>query len=126
MLLPRKNEYKEKLAKLHGKEPGSIQILKKEDKEREEAIKREVNTEPPSYPYIENIPYINYSEGSLAFMWDKKKGKPIYDQKDDNSWLVPYIFKKYDKEKYYWTTLDGRNIPLPVDGFLLWPYVQVT
>jgi hypothetical protein len=43
MLLPRTNEYKEKLAKFQGKEPGSIQILKKEDKEREEAIKREVN-----------------------------------------------------------------------------------
>jgi hypothetical protein len=41
MLLPRTNEYKEKLAKFQGKEPGSIQILKKEDKEREEAIKRE-------------------------------------------------------------------------------------
>jgi hypothetical protein len=32
MLLPRTNEYKEKLAKFQGKEPGSIQILKKEDK----------------------------------------------------------------------------------------------
>jgi hypothetical protein len=92
-LLPRTNEYKEKLAKFQGKEPGSIQILKKEDKrkEREEAIKNAVNTEPPSYPYIENIPYINYSEGSLAFMWDKKKGKPKYDQKDDNSWLGPQV-----------------------------------
>ena len=44
MLLPRKNEYKEKLAKFHGKDPGSIQILKKEYKECEEAIKRAVNT----------------------------------------------------------------------------------
>jgi hypothetical protein len=42
--------------------------LKKEDKEREEDIKNEVNAKPPSYPYIENISYINYSEGSLVFM----------------------------------------------------------
>jgi hypothetical protein len=28
-LVPRTNEYKEKLAKIQGKEPGSIQILKK-------------------------------------------------------------------------------------------------
>jgi hypothetical protein len=52
MLLPRTNEYKEKLAKFQGKEPRSIQISKKEDKEREEAIKRAVNAEPSSYPYI--------------------------------------------------------------------------
>ena len=79
MLLPRKDEYKEKLAKYQGKELGSIQILKKEDEECEEAIKRMVNTEPASYPYIENIPYINFSEGSIALMWDKIKGKPKYD-----------------------------------------------
>jgi hypothetical protein len=93
MLLPRTDEYKEKLAKFQGKEPGSIQILRKEDKEHEEAIKRTVKVEPPSYPYIENIPYIKYSEGIVSFMWDKKKGKPKYDQKDDSSWLGPYIIK---------------------------------
>jgi hypothetical protein len=35
MLLPRKNEYKENIAKFQGKEPRDIQILKKEDKECE-------------------------------------------------------------------------------------------
>jgi hypothetical protein len=98
MLLPRTDEYKEKISKFQGKELGSIQILKKEDKECEEAIKKVVNAKPPSYPYIDNMPYINYSEGILAFMWKKKKGKPKYDYKDDNSWLGPYIIKKkYDK-----------------------------
>jgi hypothetical protein len=43
MPLPKKNEYKEKIAKFQGKETRSIQILKKEDKECEEAIKRVVN-----------------------------------------------------------------------------------
>jgi hypothetical protein len=47
-LLPRTQEYKEKLAKFQGKEPGSIKILKKEedkwDKGHEEAIKYAVNT----------------------------------------------------------------------------------
>jgi hypothetical protein len=105
--------------------------LKKEedkgDKERQKAIKDAVNTEPPSYPYIENIPYINYSEGSLAFMWDKRKGKPKYDQKNNNSWLGPYIIKKKsEKEKYYLSALDGRKMPLPVDGSLLRPYIQGT
>jgi hypothetical protein len=42
--------------------------MKKEDKEREEAIKRVVNAEPPSYPYIETLPYINFSEGNLVLM----------------------------------------------------------
>jgi hypothetical protein len=81
MLLPRTNEYKEKLAKFQGKEPWSIQIMKKEDEEHKEAIKRMVNVEPPSYPYNENIPYINFSEGCLALMWDKKKGKPKHKKK---------------------------------------------
>jgi hypothetical protein len=78
-----------------------------------------INIEPPSYPYIENIPYINSNEGSLALMWNKRKSKPKYDQRDDSSWLGPYIVKKSDKEKYYLTTLDGRKMPLPVDGSLL-------
>ena len=39
MLLPRTNEHKEKIAKFQGKEPGSIQILKREYKEHEEVIK---------------------------------------------------------------------------------------
>jgi hypothetical protein len=38
-LLPRKTEYKEKLAKFQGKELGSIQILKKADKENKECEK---------------------------------------------------------------------------------------
>jgi hypothetical protein len=59
-------------------------------------------------------------------MWDKRKGKPRYDQRDENSWLVPYIAKKdSNKERYYLTTLNGRKIPLPVHGSLLQSYVQV-
>ena len=62
-----------------------------------------------------------------SFMWDKNKGKPKYDQKDDNSWLGPYIIKKkHDKENFYLIALDGRKMPLPMDGSLLRPYVQVT
>jgi hypothetical protein len=50
-------------------------------------------------------------------MWGKKKGKPKYDQKDDDTWIGPYIIKKkFEKDKYYLTALDGRKIPLPVDG----------
>jgi hypothetical protein len=56
MFLPWTNEYKEKLVKYHGKEPGSIQILKKEDEKHEETIKEMVNIEPRSYPYTESTP----------------------------------------------------------------------
>ena len=60
-------------------------------------------------------------------MWEKRKGKPKYDHKDDNTWLGPYIIKKKsEKEKYYFTTLDGRKIPLPMDGYILQPYIQDT
>jgi hypothetical protein len=60
-------------------------------------------------------------------MWDKRKGKPKYDQKDINSWLGPYIIrKKSDKQRYYLTSLDRRNMPLPVDGSLLQPHISDT
>ena len=60
-------------------------------------------------------------------MWDKRKGKPKYDQRNNNYWLGPYIIKKKSKkEKYYLTALDERKIPLSVDGSLLQPYIQGT
>jgi len=56
------NKYKEKLANFQGKDLGSIRILNKDeamkDKERGQAIKDMIKEEPPSQPYIENIPYI--------------------------------------------------------------------
>jgi len=86
-----------------------------------------VNVEPPSYPYIESIPYIKFIEGSLALMWHKRKGKPKYDRKNDILWLGPYIVKKKsEKESYYLSAMDGRKIPLPFDGSLLRTYVQGT
>jgi hypothetical protein len=85
-LLPLTDQYKDKLAKYQGKEPGSIQILKKENEKHEEIVKDTIHTEPP---YDENTPCIDFNEGSLVFMWDKRKGKPIYDQENNNSWLGP-------------------------------------
>jgi hypothetical protein len=70
-LLPWTDQYKDKLAKYHGKEPGSIQILKKEDEKHEEIVKEIVHTEPP---YDENTPCINFNEGNHVLMWDKRKG----------------------------------------------------
>jgi hypothetical protein len=58
-LLPRTNEYKEKLAKFQGKEPGSIKILKKDEvqkgAQREQVIKDMVEVQPPEQPYIEDL-----------------------------------------------------------------------
>jgi hypothetical protein len=60
-------------------------------------------------------------------MWDKKKGKPKNDQKNDCAWLGPYIIKKKsEKEKYYWTALERTKMSLLVDGSLLQPYIQDT
>jgi hypothetical protein len=47
-------------------------------------------------------------------MWDKRKGKPRYERKDNSSWLGPYIIKKKsDKESYYLTALERQKMPLP-------------
>jgi hypothetical protein len=124
MILPWTDQYKDKLEKYHGKEPTSSQILKKEDEKYKEVIKDIVHTEPP---YDENTPSTIFNEGTLVLMWDKRRGKPIYEQKEKNSWLGPYIIKmKSDKERYYLTTLDERKMPLPVDGSLLHPHIQDT
>jgi hypothetical protein len=80
-LLPKTDKYKEKLAKYQGKDP--IKILNKDegkkDQERKQAIKHIVEADPPTQPYIEDLPYVEFDEGSLALMWDKRKGKPKYD-----------------------------------------------
>jgi hypothetical protein len=81
----------------------------------------------PSYPYIENIPYINYNEGCLMIMWDKKRGETKYDHRNDVLCLDPYIIKKKSKEgKYYLYTMSERRISPPVDESLLRPYIKIT
>jgi len=83
-----------------------------------------VKEKQPSQPYIEKIPYINFSEGSLALMWDKKRGEPKYDERKNVLWIGHYIIKRKSKKgKYYLYSMDGRKIPLLVDGSLLRPYI---
>jgi hypothetical protein len=56
---------------------------------RERRIKSEnklsnvVEADPPTQPYIEDLPYVEFDEGNLALMWDKRKGKPKYDKKSE-------------------------------------------
>jgi hypothetical protein len=118
-LLSKTNKYKEKLAEYQGKDPRSVKILKK-DKEQERSIKDMVKVGPPTQPYIEDMPYVEFDEGTIALMWDKRKGKPEYDNKSKVLWLGPYIInKKSKKGNYYISTMDGRKMPLPIDGSIL-------
>jgi hypothetical protein len=89
-------------------------------------MKRVVEANPPTQPYIEYLPYVEFDEGNLALMWDKKKGKPKYDKKIEVMWLGPYIVKKYERSTYYLSAIDGRKIPLPVHESILPPYVYGT
>ena len=60
-------------------------------------------------------------------MWDKKRGEPKHDQRNDVLWLGPYIIKKKSKEgKYYVSTMNERKMPLPVDESLLRSYIKRT
>jgi hypothetical protein len=60
-------------------------------------------------------------------MWDKKRGGPKYDQRNDVLWLGPYIVKKKSKEgKYYVSTMNERKMPLLVDESLLRSYIKRT
>jgi hypothetical protein len=115
---------KKKVARYHNKEPESIHIIQREDEKSKKIIKDTIHTKPP---YDENTPCTDFNEGTLVLKWDKKKGKPRYEQKENNSWLGPYIIrKKSDKEKYYLTALDGRKMSLSIDGSLIQPHIQVT
>jgi hypothetical protein len=103
---------------------GSIKILKKyednKDQEREKDMKEMVKADPHTQPYIEDIHYVDFDDGSLSFMWDKREGKPKYDKMSEVLWLGPYIIKKkFEKGAYYLYTMDGRKIPLSVDGSIL-------
>jgi hypothetical protein len=98
--------------------------LKKGDKKHEEKVEETVYAEPPLFDYT---PCIDFAKGSLILMWVKRNGKPSYDQRDKKSCIGPYITKNnFDKERYYLAVLDGINMPLSVDGYLLQPYIQVT
>jgi hypothetical protein len=108
---------KKKVAQYHTKDLESIHIIQREDEKNEESIEDTIYIE---IPHDENTPCIDFNEGSHVLMWDKRKGKPRYEQKYNNSWLGPYIIrKKSDKERYYLIALDGRKMPLLVDGSLL-------
>jgi hypothetical protein len=79
---------KTKNTKYHGKELGSIHIMQEKDEKHGEIIKGTIHIE---IPCDKNTPCIDFNEGSILLMWDKREGNPKYDQKDNNSWLGPYI-----------------------------------
>jgi hypothetical protein len=85
-----------------------------------------VKVQPTIQHYIEDIPYVDFDEGSLALMWDKRKGNPKYDKMNEVLWLGPYIIKKFEKGTYYLCAMDGRKMPLIVDMSLLRPYIKGT
>jgi hypothetical protein len=86
-----------------------------------------VNAELPSHPYIGKIPYINFNEGILELMWDKKRGETKYDEMNDGLWLGSYIIKnKLEKGKYYFSDMDVKNMALPIGGSLIQPYIKGT
>jgi hypothetical protein len=53
-----------------------------------------------------------------VFMWDKRKGKPKYDQKDDNAWLSPYIIKKKSKKEKYYLKYFGQEKDIITNGWV--------
>ena len=75
-LLPWTDKYKDKHAKYHGKELGSIRIFKKEDEKREEIIQDTIQTE---LLHDKNTPCIDSNEGNLVLMWEKRRDKPKYE-----------------------------------------------
>jgi hypothetical protein len=82
---------KKNTTQYNGKKVVPIHVMQGEDKKHEEIIKETVHTEPP---HDENTPCINLNEGICVIMWDKRKGKPKYHEKENNSWLGPYITRK--------------------------------
>jgi hypothetical protein len=77
---------------------------------------------------MEDVSCFEFDESRLALMWDKKKGKPKYENKKSKTlWLGPHIVNKNSqKGGYFLATTDGRKIPLLVDGSILQHYINET
>jgi hypothetical protein len=65
----------------------------------------------------------SFKKGDLVLMWDKIREKHGIHQKFDSLWLGPYTIEEISGlESFYLSTLEGRRIPLPVNGSLLKHY----
>ena len=62
----------------------------------------------------------SFHVGDKVLCWDKRREKPRKHGKIDNLWLVPYIIDEIaGMNSFYLNDLEGENLSLPVNGFLL-------
>jgi hypothetical protein len=124
-LFPKTDKYKEKLVKYQGKDPEIHQDT--QIRMRERRIKSENKLSNiwskqilPHNLTLNIYHMLNLMKETLHSCGIKRKGKPKYDKKSEILWLGPYIVKKKsEKGTYYLSSMDGRKMPLPVDGSIL-------
>jgi hypothetical protein len=85
-----------------------------------------MDVDPPYEPYSEHILYPEYLEGNLVLVWDKGRGLPSFDPKDEVLWAGPCIVKETKNNLYTLSTLAGRKMPCGFMASHLRPYIDGT
>jgi hypothetical protein len=62
----------------------------------------------------------DFNKVEQVLMWDKRREKPGMHHKFDSLWLGPYKIEEISgSDSFYLSTIEGRRMPLPVNGSLL-------
>jgi hypothetical protein len=130
VLFPRMNKYDKGLVGYYDKDVDEVKILQNDEQtqhtNKQQIIKIIQEVSPPPDLYIEDYPHIEYGEGSLVLLWDKKRGQPIYDPKDEILWVGPFIVKNKENNIYNVSTIMGRKVPIGYEASRLRPYIYGT
>jgi hypothetical protein len=130
VLFPKNDKYKEALAQHQDKEVGDVKLLKRgesiKQEEGEQVFKNTMDVIPPYEPFNEDILYPEYLEGSLVLVWDKRRGLPSFDPKDEVLWAGPCVVKEKKNNLYTLSTLAGRKMPCGFATSHLCPYIDGT
>jgi hypothetical protein len=130
VLFPRTNKYDKGLVRHYDKDVGEVKILQNDEQtqqtNKQQIIKSIQEVAPPPELYIEDDPHIEYGEGNLVLLWDKKRGEPNYDPKDEILWVGPFIVKNKENNLYNVFTMTGRKVPVGYEASRLCPYIDGT
>jgi hypothetical protein len=66
-----------------------------------------------------------FKEGDQVLLWDKRREKLGIHKMFDSIWIGPYKIEEVSgPDSFYLSTIEGRRMPLPVNGSLLKHYFQ--
>jgi hypothetical protein len=105
---------------------GRIDQLMELDETRRMAFDQmEKNQEKVKGTLDRNSRKSDFNKWDLVLLWDKRREKLGMHQKFDSLWLGPYKIEEIDRPDYFYLSMiEGRRIPLLMNGSLLKHYYQ--